>query len=394
MDDESVLVIDESDRYARLRLISWWRQDRLAQAHVLIVGVGALGNEVIKNLALMGVGHLYIIDFDDVEPSNLSRSVMFRMDDGGRPKAEVAADWIRRANPDVEVTPIVGDVILDVGLGLFRHVDVVIGCLDNREARLWVNRQCWKVGTPWIDGGIQEIQGVVKVFRPPHSACYECGMTAQDYRLLNLRYSCPLLSRDEILSGKVPTAPTIASMIAALQVQEALKLLHEIEVQDGVIHVFNGVGNTFYTTQLPRRDDCLSHESYPDPVPLPIGSNSTAGELFSAVSPMIEGQLILPLDRELVTRILWPSSGTERIVMRPRSRVSESWLTSETGESGRPELISHVEQGGRFDSSRLADLGIPSWDILVVEGADQAVVVELAADRPDAEVDAIGATGR
>ena len=59
------------------------------------------------------------------------------------------------------------NIITEVGLGLFRDVDVVIGCLDNREARLWVNRQCWKVNTPWIDGGIQEINGVVKVFTPP-----------------------------------------------------------------------------------------------------------------------------------------------------------------------------------------------------------------------------------
>ena len=56
------------------------------------------------------------------------------------------------------------NVMTDVGLGLFRDVDVVIGCLDNREARLWVNRCCWQVSTPWIDGGIQEINGVVKVF--------------------------------------------------------------------------------------------------------------------------------------------------------------------------------------------------------------------------------------
>ena len=99
-------------------------------------------------------------------------------------------------------------------------MDVVIGCLDNREARLWVNRSCWKVGTPWIDGGIQEISGVVKVFVPPDGPCYECAMTENDYRLINLRYSCPLLRREELQAGKVPTAPTIASMIGGLQVQE------------------------------------------------------------------------------------------------------------------------------------------------------------------------------
>src|SRR6476619_5693457 len=98
---EEALVIDEADRYSRLRLIPWWRQERLAAARILVVGAGALGNEVLKNLALLGVGTVYVIDLDLVEPSNLSRSVLFRAEDGGRPKAEVAARRAREINPDV-----------------------------------------------------------------------------------------------------------------------------------------------------------------------------------------------------------------------------------------------------------------------------------------------------
>ncbi|MBV8488154.1 MAG: ThiF family adenylyltransferase, partial [Planctomycetaceae bacterium] len=209
LSSSSPFRIDDDDRYSRLRLISWWNQERLAVAQVLVVGAGALGNEVLKNLALLGLGTVYLIDLDEVEPSNLSRSVLFRAEDAGLAKAQVAARRARELNPEITVIPMHGDVITDVGLGLFAEVDLVIGCLDNREARLWVNRQCWKTGTPWIDAGIQEIQGVVKVFVPPDSACYECAMTARDYQLLNLRYSCPLLRREDILAGKVPTAPTI-----------------------------------------------------------------------------------------------------------------------------------------------------------------------------------------
>src|SRR3954468_12759044 len=97
------LVIDDSDRYSRLRLISWWRQEKLAAAKVLVVGAGALGNEVIKNLALLGVGMTYVIDLDNVEPSNLSRSVLFRAEDGGRAKAEVAAKRGMEINPEVSI---------------------------------------------------------------------------------------------------------------------------------------------------------------------------------------------------------------------------------------------------------------------------------------------------
>src|SRR3954454_2230549 len=146
-----VLYIDDADRYGRLRLIPWWRQEKLAAARVLVVGAGALGNEVVKNLALLGVGTTYLIDLDNVEPSNLSRSVLFRTIDGGRSKAEVAAERAREINPECTFVPVHGDVITDLGLGHFLDADVVIGCLDNREARLWVNRQCWKVQRPWVD---------------------------------------------------------------------------------------------------------------------------------------------------------------------------------------------------------------------------------------------------
>src|SRR5437773_12034096 len=126
---EDVLIIDDGDRYGRLRLIPWWRQEKLAAARVLVVGAGALGNEVLKNLALLGVGTVYVIDLDEVEPSNLSRSVLFRAEDGGRGKAEVAARRAREINPDVRMIPMRGDVITDGGLGLIADVDGGIGGL-------------------------------------------------------------------------------------------------------------------------------------------------------------------------------------------------------------------------------------------------------------------------
>src|SRR6476469_2190857 len=108
------LLIDDDDRYSRLRLISWWEQDKLRAAKVLVVGAGALGNEVLKNLALLGVGRIVALDFDHIENSNLTRSVLFRARDRGRPKAEAAAEALRDINPDCRVTPLLANVITDV----------------------------------------------------------------------------------------------------------------------------------------------------------------------------------------------------------------------------------------------------------------------------------------
>jgi molybdopterin-synthase adenylyltransferase len=377
------LVIDDDDRYSRLRLIPWWRQEKLAAARVLVVGAGALGNEVVKNLALLGIGTTYLIDLDEVEPSNLSRSVLFRTSDGGRSKAEVAAERAIEINPEITVIPIHGDVITDVGLGLFRDVDVVIGCLDNREARLWVNRQCWKAQTPWVDSGIQEIQGVVKVFdaRVEGTACYECAMTTRDYQLLNLRYSCPLLRRDQILEGKVPTAPTIASMMAALEVQEALKLLHGLPVAPGTALVFNGVANQFYTTQLPYRADCLSHEAYPEPIALPLGHDATAAALFEAARATLTGELTLVLDRDLVVAIDCPRCGGRVDVLRPRTKVASSVaICPQCREPGRPEMVSQVAASSPLARLPLSSLGVPAYDVVHVDGEQDTAFFLLAGD--------------
>jgi molybdopterin/thiamine biosynthesis adenylyltransferase len=385
LDDDVPLIIDDDDRYGRLRLIPWWRQDRLAASKILVVGAGALGNEVLKNLVLVGVGKIYVIDLDAVEPSNLSRSVLFRAEDGGKGKAEVAARRAREINPDVRIVPMRGDVITDVGLGLFAEVDVVIGCLDNREARLWVNRQCWKVTKPWVDAGIQEIQGVVKVFVPPDSACYECTMTARDYQLMNLRYSCPLLTREQIQQGKVPTAPTIASMMAALQVQEALKLLHGLPVAAGSALVFNGVSNQFYSTKLPVRADCLSHETYPDPTPLPLSASSPASQLFALARDHLTGPLALALDRDLVTTINCPTCGWMTDIFRPRTRVRAAEATCPSCHTeARAESIHEVPEGSTLAARSLAELGIPAYDIVRVDGPDESAFFLLADDRPEA----------
>lgn len=377
------LLIDDDDRYSRLRLIAWWDQARLAAARVLVVGAGALGNEVLKNLALVGVGRIIVIDMDRIEDSNLTRSVLFRRSDRGKPKAVAAAEAVRDLNPDVDILPIHGNVLTDLGLGVFRDVDVVIGCLDNREARLWVNRCCWKVGRPWIDGGIQEINGVAKVYVPGQGPCYECSMTENDYRLINIRYSCPQLKREDLQAGKVPTAPTIASFISALQTQEALKLIHGMPVEPGMAMIFNGHSNQFYKSQLPFRDDCLSHESYAQPVELPLTTDHSVRELFEAAAEHLpsSSDWRLSLDRDLVTA-LECVCGNTRDVMRPRSEVShEEARCPSCGEWARPKLEHEVAAGNGWDGRRLSEIGIPAYDIVRFQSGDEQRTMLLAGDR-------------
>lgn len=383
------LLIDESDRYSRLRLIGWWDQEKITAARILVVGAGALGNEVLKNLALLGVGTVHLIDFDEIQDSNLTRSVLFRSRHNGQPKALIAAQMAHELNADCRVLPTHGNVLTDVGLGLVRDVDLVICCVDNREARLWINRMCWKSNTPWIDGGIQEINGVAKVFRPPHGSCYECAMTENDYRLISLRYSCPLLKQEDIQRGRVPTAPTIASIIGGLQVQEALKLLHDLPTAEGTALVFNGVANRFYQTTFPRREDCLSHETYENILELPLGATTTTvAQLFSAVAQTrvdIEGtndfsSYRLILDRDFLIQLNCRTCDRQKPINQPMCKVGSSEGVCDCGQPLQPETTCEIDGQSALVDRLLGDLGVPNYDIVKVVEGDANFFVLLSAD--------------
>src|SRR3954447_4523374 len=107
-------------RFARFKLIGWWDQQRLSRARVAVIGAGALGNEIVKNLALLGVGHVLIADMDRIENSNLSRSVLYRERDNGADKATAAATAARDIYPDIKAHSFVGNIVHDLGLGAFR----------------------------------------------------------------------------------------------------------------------------------------------------------------------------------------------------------------------------------------------------------------------------------
>jgi molybdopterin/thiamine biosynthesis adenylyltransferase len=254
---------DIENRYSRFKLISWWEQSILKKSKILVIGCGALGNEVVKNLAMLGAGNIYVVDMDNVEKSNLTRSVLFRKEDEGKLKAETVCRRAKEINDEIEINYFNGN-IFELGLGIFKEMDVIICGLDNREARLFVNQSCWKVNRPWIDGAIETLNGVARMFIPPDGVCYECTMNEVDYKLLNKRKSCLLLGLDDIQQGKIPTTPTISSIVAGVQVQEAVKYLHkkDFELLNGKGFVFNGLKNESYLVEYQKQENCPSHYTF------------------------------------------------------------------------------------------------------------------------------------
>jgi molybdopterin/thiamine biosynthesis adenylyltransferase len=376
----------KTDRQGTFELISWWERDKVANAKVMVVGAGALGNEVMKNLALMGVGHLFILDFDTIEMANLSRSVLYRESDTGRRKAEIAAARVKELNPNVRVQYLHADVTTGLGLGIIRRMDVIIGCLDNREARLAVNRFAYWMNKPWVDGAIQEFLGLVRVFIPGQGACFECTLTEQARRDLSLRYSCPLLARENILLGKVPTTPTIASIMGAMQAQEALKIIHSLPVEAGKVTHFNGMTNEMHTTTYRPREDCESHWTYGEVTELPASAGTTTlGEMIRIVHADLGSDAILELDQELILTLNCTTCQTRERVMKPMAEVSFQAAHCPTCGTLREIEMTHAVTGKEdFLSLTLADVGVPALHILRAYNAREYKFYELTGDLKEA----------
>ena len=159
-----------------------------------------------------------------------------------------------RALPgDPRESALVGNVLAEVGLGCFRWAQIVVGALDNREARVFVNSACAEVQRPWIDGAIDVLNGVVRGFAPPATACYECTMGQVDWEILAKRRSCTLLARQALAEGGTPTTSTTASVIGAIQAQEVVKRLHGLESLNGPRICLRGAPSSFLHRRVP---DC------------------------------------------------------------------------------------------------------------------------------------------
>ncbi|HEX8341007.1 MAG TPA: ThiF family adenylyltransferase [Tepidisphaeraceae bacterium] len=389
----------DGDRFDRFKLIGWWDQPRLRAAKVLVIGAGALGNEIVKNLALLGIGNVIIADKDRIEHSNLSRSILYRAEDAGRPKAEVAARAAREIYPDMNVHALDGDVLHTLGAGVYRWADVVMGGLDNREARLAINRQCCRIGRPWIDGAIEVIQGVARVFVPDaaqENPCYECTMSERDWKLLAARRSCNLLTRREMEGGRTPTTPTIASIIAGVQCQELLKLLHGLDTLAGRGFVFAGDSCDSYIVSYQRKPDCSSHDTLGEIVALE-GTSQTVTPLaiLQAARQRLGNDAVLDFGRDLVRALACPACGR-------RTMVSCSLASLRVGDARCPDCDAperHVEtfntlRGDEPEAAKpLAELGVPPLDILTARTLEGAIGYEIAGDAPGVIGQAAGDTG-
>lgn len=382
-------------------LLSWFRKDRVSTARVLVAGAGALGNEVVKGLALFGVGHIFVVDFDRIEISNLTRSVLFREKDAyaHRYKAEVVAERAMEINPQIKVTPIVGNLFSDVGLALYKSVDVIIGCLDSRIARYQLNRMAMRAGKTWIDGSIENLTGVVKVFTPGVN-CYECGLSREEFNIIMLRTGCADVVRSQSSQGRVATTPVSASIVGAVQAQEAMKMIHldcyepdnmPFTTLSGKMWRYEGLTNTTNLYKFSSwKKTCSAHGEW---LPTISADNMRADmkikDALEEVKHITGAEFveINLMNNKFIDSIISDRPEREFKVMIPESKLDN--IISENAELRKlsyrtlfhKNFFENIDSQFPYQDLTLRQIGIPSFDILKVSTDRGEFFIELSGDR-------------
>jgi molybdopterin-synthase adenylyltransferase len=236
-------------RYSRHLLLNEFgeeAQQRLLDAHALVIGAGGLGSAALLYLASSGMGRITVCDGDTVDLTNLQRQVIHRDDSIGAAKAESAAATMRAINPDVRVEPLEERAGPERLLQLVRGADVVLDCSDNFSTRHALNRACVASRKPLVSGAGIRFDGQVAVFdlRRDEAPCYHC-LFAEDAQ-----------SQEERCATMGVFAPLVG-IIGTFQAMEAIKLITGVgETLAGRLMLFDALASRWHEVRLARDPHC------------------------------------------------------------------------------------------------------------------------------------------
>ncbi|RTL36570.1 MAG: molybdopterin-synthase adenylyltransferase MoeB [Candidatus Melainabacteria bacterium] len=246
----------ELQRYSRHLLISEVGiegQRKLKCARVLVVGAGGLGSPVIQYLSAAGVGTIGIVDFDDVDKSNLQRQILFSNQDVGFPKVELAAKRALSLNPEISIhthnTRLTCDNIEDI----FADYSIVVDGSDNFETRYLVNDACVVFGKTNIHGAVHRFDGQVSVFAPGQGPCYRCV------------FSEPPVAGTFLNCAEAGVLGVLPGIVGTIQATECIKTILSIGTSlVGRLLLVDALDMSFRTIKLTRNLKCITCGDSPE----------------------------------------------------------------------------------------------------------------------------------
>jgi adenylyltransferase/sulfurtransferase len=246
LDEAKDVIVDYV--WARQMISLGEKQKKLRDANALVVGAGALGNEVVKNLASLGFGIIKIVDYDIVEYSNVSKGI-FELEDIGKMKAVVLAERMQKSNPYTRIVPIPLKVEECPDKDL--RSQVIISALDNMLTRIWLSSFCIKYKIPLVDGGIRAFSGRVQTYLP-NGPCLACNIPLDKYaEIMELKNPCENLDYDAVASFS-----SVASIVAGIQANEAMKIVVGLPSLKGTL-LMDVLNNSYSVLPLKRNKSCF-----------------------------------------------------------------------------------------------------------------------------------------
>ncbi|MEV0708944.1 adenylyltransferase/sulfurtransferase MoeZ [Nocardia aurea] len=378
------LTTDEIARYSRHLIIPDLGVDgqkRLKNAKVLVIGAGGLGSPALLYLAAAGVGTLGIVEFDEVDASNLQRQIIHGESDIGRPKADSARDSIYEINSGITVNLHKIRLEPENAIELFRDYDLIVDGTDNFATRYLVNDAAVLAGKPYVWGSIYRFEGQVSVF----------WEDAPDDRGINYRDLYP----EAPPPGMVPSCAeggvlgVLCASIGSVMVTEAIKLLTGIgDPLLGRLMVYDALDMSYRTIKL-RRDpervpitELIDYEAFcgvvsDEGVAAAAGSTITARELKELLDagkdielidvrePVewdivhIEGAKLIPKDRILSGEVLAELPQNRPIVLHCKTGIRSAEVLAALKKAGFSDAT-HV-QGGIVAWAKQIDTSLPVY---------------------------------
>lgn len=290
---------------------------------ILVVGVGAGGNDLLKNLVLMGFGNITVVDFDYVEDSNLAKSTLFREEDIGKSKALVAAERLREValHDSPNIKGIHGNLIHDIGKGVFLDHDIVICCVDTLKARAYINDWCVRTNTPFFEMGFAKYDVNITFFAPEGRMIQKNGsvlnsLPSTDGTFPAFEGEFPVCLRETIPNGfgeiaekrnhcaglrvrdvnlrKTPTIQAAAAMAGALISTELVKYLDGQDCLRNKKLFYDGMNHEMFTVSYKRNDKCPIHKEEKLPIiDCVVQKDATVREVISSISKIYNGSDII-----------------------------------------------------------------------------------------------------
>ncbi len=238
---------EQIERYSRqliLNEIGGVGQEKLKNSNILVIGAGGLGSAFLLYAVAAGIGRIGIVEFDRVDMSNLARQILYRTDEIGQKKLDIAEKELTRLNPEVKIDPIDTRLKEDKASEIFSPYNLIVDCTDNFESRFIINRIAIESNKPLISGAVVRFEGNIMLVIPHKTFCYNCV------------FEKPSDDQMQITCSNSGVFGSVVGTIATIMCTEAIKFIVGTATCAGNLLIYDGIKSELRKIPINRNNRC------------------------------------------------------------------------------------------------------------------------------------------